>query len=86
MPIKKKITWKEQTELCELLMSNEIKVVAQKLGITVGAVYNRLNTLRDTLEETQASINRIRTLQRISPRVRKFTTKGNLRKDAEEDE
>lgn len=78
MPQKKKLTWQDHQQLLEYLIDHSVKQASQQFKLTEGAIRNRLYTIRNKLSEEQAAINRIRTLQRISPRIRKYTTKGTI--------
>lgn len=96
MPKFKKRTWNNHIELLEFLVNHTVKEAAtnfQKLGQIKtdsknpeASVRTWLYTIRKQLAEEQAAINRIRTLQRISTRVRKFTTIGSLEQTVEDEE
>jgi hypothetical protein len=78
MSKKRKLTWEDHTQLLEYLVDHTVKSAATKFGITEGAVRNRLYNIRKKLQAEQAALNRIRTLQRISPRIRKLTSIGGV--------
>ena len=84
MPKKKKLTWADHTQLLEYLVDHTVKSASAQFGITEGAVRNRLYNIRKKLQAEQAAINRIRTLQRISPRIRKLTVIGGVPLDEED--
>lgn len=96
MPKFKKRTWAEHIELLEFLVNHTVKEAAthfQKLGNIKtdsknpeASIRTWLYTLRKNLAGEQAAINKIRTLQRISTRVRKFTTIGSLEQTGEDEE
>lgn len=85
MPKYKKRTWREHTELLEFLSNHSVKEAAVQWGLTDAAIRSWLYSLRKNIAETQTALNRIRTLQRISARVRKFTTIGTLETSEEEE-
>jgi len=85
MPKQRKRTWKDHLELLEYLANHDVKDAAQHFKISEPAVRTWLYKLRRQLKEEQASINRIRTLQRVSARVRKLTTPGEVPKEEEEE-
>ncbi len=78
MPKKKKRSWKDHADLLEFLIDHDVKDAAAHFGISQDAVRTWLYKLRYQLRDEQAAINKIRTLQRISPRVRKLTTCGKV--------
>jgi hypothetical protein len=83
MPQKKKLTWEDHQKLLEYLSDHSVKQASHQFKLTEGAIRNRLYTIRNRLSHEQAAINRIRTLQRISARVRKYTTKGSIEPEEE---
>jgi hypothetical protein len=83
MPQKKKLTWQDHQQLLEYLIDHSVKQASLKFKLSEGAIRNRLYTIRNRLSDEQTAINRIRTLQRISPRVRKYTTKGSITESEE---
>lgn len=85
MPKMKKRTWEEHTALLEYLVDHTVKEAATHFNKTEAAIGTWIYTLRKNLVTEQAAINRIRTLQRISARVRKYTTSGKI-KDEDLDE
>lgn len=78
MPKKKKRSWKDHAALLEFLVDHDVKDAAAQFGISQEAVRTWLYKLRHQLRDEQAAINKIRTLQRISARVRKLTTCGEV--------
>jgi len=84
MPKQRKRTWKNHLELLEYLADHDVKDAAQRFKISEPAVRTWLYKLRRQLKEEQASINRIRALQKRSPRVRKLTTPGAVPEGEEE--
>lgn len=86
MPKRKKRTWPEHQALLEYLVDHSLKEAAQHFSVTEAAVRTWLYKLRHNLRQEQAAINQIRTLQRISPRVRKLTTCGGVPDQEEEEE
>lgn len=85
MAQKKKLSWKDHQTLLEFLVSHDVKQASQHFKISEGAIRNRLYNIRKQLSETQAALNKIRTLQRVSPRIRKYTTQGKIVPDEESD-
>jgi hypothetical protein len=83
MPKRKKLTWQDHYELLLYLVDHSVKQAAGHFGLTEGAVRNRLYNIRKKLQQTQAAINKIRNLQSISTRIRKFTTIGGVPEDDE---
>jgi hypothetical protein len=83
MAKQKKLTWEDHTQLLEYLLDHSLKQASLKFDITEGAIRNRLYNIRKKLQAEQAAINRIRTLQRISPRIRKMTTIGGVPEEEE---
>lgn len=81
----KKRTWEEHTALLEYLVNHQVKEAAAHFNKTEAAIGTWLYTLRKNLVTEQAAINRIRTLQRISTRVRKYTTSGAIREEDKEE-
>jgi hypothetical protein len=59
-------------------VDHDVKDAAVQCGIRQEAVRTWLYKLRHQLRDEQSAINKIRTLQRISPRVRKLTTCGEV--------
>ena len=78
MPQKKKLSWKDHTQLLEYLTEHSVKSAAIHFKLSQGAIRNRLHNIRVKLQDTQTALNRIRILQKISPRIRKLTTIGGV--------
>jgi len=87
MAKQKKLTWADHQTLLEYLMDHSVKQTALQFKVSEGGIRNRLYNIRKKLQAEQTAINRIRTLQRISPRIRKLTTFGGvpLSEDDEEE-
>lgn len=82
--MRKARTWKEHTELLEFIMDHTFKETATHFKISEAAIRSWKYRLVNQIAETQTALNRIRTLQRISPRVRKLTTKGTIEEEEKE--
>lgn len=78
MPQKKKLTWADHQTLLEYLVDHDVKTASIHFKLSEGTIRNRLYNIRKKLGEEQTALNRIRTLQRISPRIRKYTTSGRI--------
>jgi hypothetical protein len=86
MTQKRKLTWADHQKLLEFLVDHNVKSASLHFKLSEGAVRNRLYTIRNKLKEEQTALNRIRNLQKISPRIRKYTTCGALLEDPIEEE
>lgn len=85
MPKKKKRTWQEHAALLEFLIDHTIKEAATHFNKSEAAIRTWLYTLRKIIVTEQAALNRIRNLQKISARVRKYTTSGAIREEDKEE-
>lgn len=74
----------EILKFLEMCAEMELKEVAEKLGVTTNAVWQRLARSRKRIVNYQNFLNNVRSLQRRNPRFRKLTTMGTL--ETEEDE
>ncbi len=77
-PKQRNLNSADHLHLLELLADHEIKDMAIALHISESAVRGRIYRLRKHISVTQTFLNRVRTLQRNSRRVRKFTTLGSI--------
>ena len=84
MPKYKKQTWAAKLNLLEYLASHTYKQAADAFSKTEGrpiseaALRTRTNKISHEIKEMQTTMNRVRTLQRVSPRIRKLTTVGTI--------
>jgi hypothetical protein len=85
MPKIKKLSWTDHEILLEYLVDHTIKQTAAHFGLSEGAVRHRLFSIRQRLTEEKKAINRIKKLQMISDRVKKFTLTGALLEDEAEE-
>lgn len=87
MPRFKKRSWDDHITLLEYIATHTTKAAAihftklEKKDVTVNAVRQRLYSAAKQIKEVQEKLNKVRTLQRISPRVRKLTTIGSVPED-----
>jgi hypothetical protein len=63
----------------------EMGLVAQKWKMSDGAARAWLHRIRIRVTRCQNYVNRIRVLQKAYPRIRKFTTSGQLPEEEEEE-
>jgi len=85
MPKNKKRTWEDHMKLLEYLVDHTVKEAATYFGKTEAAIGTWLYTIRKNLTLEQTALNRIRNLQKISARVRKYTTSGAIRDEDREE-
>lgn len=89
MPKNKKRTWDDHYELLEYIAQHSTKDAAAHFSelegkeVTVNAIRQRIYAAAHQIKEVQAKLNKIRTLQRISARVRKLTTVGTLEEETD---
>lgn len=74
---------KEDIFVLKLVGENTIPKAAAALETTEGAVRARLFRIRKRITRYTWYLNNVRSLQKSNPRIRKFTTSGQL---SEEDE
>lgn len=72
---------KKDLEFLEDIAGAEIKLVAQRRKITEGAARAWLHRIRKRIERYRWYINNIQNLQKKYPRIRKLTTRGNVREE-----
>ena len=82
--MRKARTWKEHMELLEYLTDHTFKEAAPHFKVSEPAIRSWLHRLVNQIVESQAALNRVRNLQKISARVRKLTTKGTIPEEDEE--
>jgi hypothetical protein len=78
MPKIKKLSWADHENLLEYLVDHTVKQTANHFSLSEGAVRNRLYLIRKRLNEESRAINKIKKLQRISDRVKKYTLTGAI--------
>ena len=83
MPKIKKLSWADHETLLEYLVDHTVKQTANHFSLTEGAVRNRLYLIRKRLTDEAKAINRIKKLQRVSDRVKKYTLTGAILEDEE---
>lgn len=76
----------QDIHLLQLLSQKETMLVANELGISLGALRGQLFRIRRRKLTYQTYINNILALERNSARVRKFATSGSLRLPKEDEE
>lgn len=79
-----KLNWQigeRDIKLLEQVGRMEIKAIATERGMTQAAVLAHLHRIRARVHRYQLYLNKIRTMQRNNPRIRKFTTTGKLREE-----
>jgi hypothetical protein len=75
---KKKRDLENDLELLEYLTNHEVKQAAVYFKTTEPAIRAWLNRLRKRIVKMRDFLTRVRTLQRKSDRVKKFTTIGSI--------
>lgn len=91
MPKKKKRTWEDHMKLLEYLIDHTIKEAATYFGKNQNwkngeaVIGTWIYTIRKNLTLEQTALNRIRNLQKISARVRKYTTSGAIKEENKEE-
>lgn len=83
-----KMTMRKFRDLCKdyilllkLVGENSIPDVARELNSTEGAVRSKLYRCRNLINNCQWFVNNVRSLQKSSARIRKFTTSGELKEE-----
>ena len=76
--MRKARTEQENLEFLEQLVHQDMKDAARHFKISESAARSWLYRLRKQIVTQQIYLNRIRSLQKMSPRVRKFTTMGSI--------
>jgi hypothetical protein len=76
--VRKKRTWAEDLEIIRYLDEHDVKDTAQHFKTTESAVRSWLHRIRKRIRLLQDWLNRVRVLQKNSPRIRKLTTDGSL--------
>jgi len=66
-------------EMLDLVGRVGIKETAERLGVTVSAVHNRIYRIRDRLETWQVELNQLRGLMKKHPLVRRLLTPKTLK-------
>jgi len=84
--VRKKYTDEDELKLLDYLMHHSIKDASVLFKISEGACRQWLYRIRKKIMAGQAYLNRIRTMQRISSRVRKLTTSADYEPEPKEDE
>ena len=79
----KKRTLEDDLNLLEYLQNHEIKEAAMQFHTTEPAIRAWLHRLRKRIVRLQTFLNRVRTLQRISSRIRKLSSLGSVPEEAE---
>jgi len=75
---KKKRTLEDDLRLLEYLQNHEVKEAATQFNISEAAIRAWLNRLRKRIVRLQTFLNRVRTMQRISSRIRKLSSIGGV--------
>lgn len=83
---KKQRNLADDLKLLEYLVNHEVKQAATEFNTTEPAIRAWLYRLRKRLTKLQTFLNRVRTLQRISPRIRKITVSGAVPKSDEDED
>jgi len=85
--VKKKRTLEDDLILLEFLVDHDVKDVGQKFRMANGqpltetAARSWLYRVRKRISRINRFTGRLRTLQRISPRIRKLTTDGSVNRE-----
>jgi transposase len=83
---KKRRTLEDDLALLEYLQNHEVKEAAPQFKTSEAAIRAWLNRLRKRIVRLQTFLNRVRTLQRISPRIRKLSSIGGVPSEEAEEE
>ena len=83
---KKKRTLEDDLSLLEYLQNHQVKEAAVQYKTTEPAIRAWLNRLRKRIVRLQIFLNKVRTMQRISPRIRKLTSIGGVPPEEVEDQ
>lgn len=75
---RKKRTLEDDLALLEYLQNHEIKEAAVHYQISEAAIRAWLHRLRKRIVRLQIFLNRVRTMQRISSRIRKLSSIGEV--------
>jgi polyribonucleotide nucleotidyltransferase len=82
---KKKRTLEDDLALLEYLQQHEVKEASVQFKTSEAAIRAWLSRLRKRIVRLQIFLNRVRTMQRISPRIRKLSSIGGVPPEEEED-
>lgn len=88
--MKKRRTLEDDLKLLEFLVDHDVKDVGQFFKMpdgrpmTEGAARSWLYRIRKRISRLNMFTGRLRTLQRISPRIRKLTTDGAVERETQE--
>jgi hypothetical protein len=75
---KKKRTLEDDLLLLEYLRNHQVKEAAPQFKTSEAAIRAWLNRLRKRIVKMQTFLNQVRTLQRVSPRIRKLSSIGGV--------
>ena len=81
----KKRTWDEDIAILEYLVHHDVRDTAHEFKMTEGAVRAWLHRVRKRITHLQNRLNKIRAMQKSSPRIRKLTTDGSVVEEEEEE-
>ena len=83
---KKKRTLEDDLALLEYLQHHQVKEASVQFSASEPAIRAWLSRLRKRIVRLQTFLNRVRTMQRISPRIRKLSCIGGVPQDIEEEQ